>query len=279
MKDLRWIPLLCALLLLVSACAPFSTQEPNEKNDTDLSDGAKDDALWDIPIPKDIYPLSIDHLLESELPVVRVSLGCKDRGYGSVYYTYCEGCIHIFQLYPTMDVREYFFCPYEGGYRGYMREYLEMGEKSEFEVWREFGNKREVETFVLSHIDGDFPSYGVLLGVDADAEYQGHYEYFVQEGEQPEDYYTLQGDLYSLETEDDRTLLLLAERETGVLFGVISIQSGVQVGLPDDWEIWSDAQIYQHFKRVSNLKVYENREMTVNYLKDWDSWVKELSRP
>lgn len=274
MKILRWIFLLCALLLAVSACAPISTQGPDDSDE--------DDTLWDIPVPKDIYPLSVDHLKESELPVVCISFGTKKvRDYGSVDYTYCGDCIHIFQYYQnsTLDIREYFFCPYEGTYRGYMREYSDVGEKSWFEEWREFDSKSEVEAFLLSHIDGDFPSYGALLGVDADAVYQGTYEHFVQVGRKPDNGYTMDGNLYSLKTKDGRTLLLLAEYETGILYGVVSVQAGVRDGLSDDWEVWSEDQIYQYLKRASEVRVEEAREMTVNYLKDWDLWVEQLSRP
>ena len=257
---------------------------PGVSNDLDENDGpwqegsdeiVWEEDYWDMPVPTEVYPLDMTDLLAMKDEAFELQIGTSKRQGGRATYRYYKGCILITQV-KEMNNREYFLCPYNDTYCCYRREWPLGKLQGEFELIREFSTRAEMEEYLMYCLDGDFPSFAAVIGVDRKARYESEFEYDWQHPNTGE-ISTIVFDMYSLVNESNEIVLLFVDPKTNMLARVVFPEDATDTDLPINWKEWSEEQLFENMLVADYINTRHYHQMTEVESIMWDELMSSLS--
>lgn len=272
--------IICVWLMCIClfGCMPGVSNDPDESPDP-WQDSLKGpewvEEFWDIPMPTEVYPLYMSNLLEMKDEAFELSMGTRNRESGTVIYRFYKGCISIIQVKILTDI-EYFICPYGDTYRCYRRECPAGNIPGEFELVREFSSESEMKEHLTYCLDGTFPSFAALVGIDQNATYHKKFEY---EWTNPDTGETspITYDMYLLANDSGEDVLLFADPQTNMIARIIFPEQATDFNLPTRWREWNDDQLFEQMLVANYISTKHYHQMLESESSKWNELISSLS--
>lgn len=268
------------LCMLLTGCMPGVSNDPYENVDPWQDNSGEpvwQEEFWDVPTPTEVYPLYISDMLVMEDIALEISINASisNRECGTTIYRFYKGCIFVTQVKIMSDI-EYFICPYGKMFRCYRRECLAGKTPGEFELIREFTSQAQIEEYLIYCLDGTFPSFAVMAGINRDAKYERKFEY---DWENPDtgEISTIVFDMYSLINDNEKDILLFADVETNMWVRVVFPEEATDPYLSPDWRKWTEEELFENMLISSSTYSHHYHQMTEYESKKWNELISSLS--
>lgn len=266
------------LCMLLTGCMPGVSNDPDENVDPWQDNSGEpvwQEEFWDVPTPTEVYPLNISDLLKMEDEVLELRISTSNRECGTTIYRFYNNCIFITQVKTLIDI-EFFICPYANTYRYYRRDCPKGKAPGEFDLILEFSTKAQMEDYLIYCLDGSFPSFAAMVGLDKNAKYERKYEYDWQIPGTNE-IEPIIFDMYSLINDSGEEVLLFADTETNMWVRAIFVADATEPDLPTNWREWTEEQLFANMLVSSSTYTYHYHQMNENESKKWNELISSLS--
>ena len=230
---------------------------------------------WDVPTPTEVYSLNISDLLKMQDEVLELRISTSNRECGTTIYCFYKDCIFITQVKTFIDV-EFFLCPYRNTYRYYRRECPLGKPPGEFELVQEFSTKAQMEEYLIYCLDGTFPSFAVMAGINRDAKYERKFEYDWEDPDTGE-ISTIVFDMYSLVNDNEQDVLLFADVETNMWVRAVFPEEATDPHLPPDWRQWTEEELFENMLVSSRTYSHHYHQMSEFESKKWNELISSFS--
>lgn len=268
---------MCTCLL---GCMPGASNDPGENENVDPWQSGPEEPVWqeefwDVPVPTKVYPLYIFDMLEMRDDALEISVGARKRECGTAIYRFYKGCIYVTQVKPLIDI-EYFICPYGKAYRCYRRECPAGKTPGEFALTREFSSEEQIKEYLIYCLDGSFPSFAVMVGIDQNATYRRKFEYDWKNPDTGE-ISTIVFDMYLLVNESGEDVLLFADPQTNMIDRIVFPKDATDPDLPTNWRKWSDDELFENMLVANYFYTKHYHQMHEAESKKWNELISSLS--
>lgn len=261
-------------------CMPGVSNDPDGNTDPwqdSFGESIQQEEYWDVPIPTEVYPLYVSDMLVMKDDVMEISIGANlsKRECGTTIYRFYKGCISVTQVKILTDI-EYFICPYGKVFRCYKRECPAGKTPGEFELIREFTNEAQIEEYLIYCLDGSFPSFALMAGINKRAQYERMFEYGWKNPD-TEETEQIVFEMYSLDNESGQDVLLFADIETNMWVRVVFPEEATDPHLPLDWREWTEEELFENMLVSSRTYTQHYHQMTKFEVLKWNDLISNLS--